>query len=139
MSWNCTAYFSGDRALLLTERTIVLCLYAAHTCLFNYKSDYSKFAQLTMTWPWRELLVFSWQPSFSLSPSNFSSFWFYLPFKSFFVCVWQLFLLISNNSNLSENCDTVCNFWIMLHLLVNIWILYLTWLWCVNICKEASK
>ena len=32
MSWNCTAYFSDARALLLTERVIVLCVYAAHAC-----------------------------------------------------------------------------------------------------------
>ena len=42
MSWNCTAYFLDARALLLTERVIVLCVYAAHACSFNYKSDYSK-------------------------------------------------------------------------------------------------
>ena len=41
MSSNCTAYFSDARALLLTERVIVLCVYAAHECPFNYKSDYS--------------------------------------------------------------------------------------------------
>ena len=35
MSWNCTAYFSDARALLLTERVI------AHACSFNYWSDYS--------------------------------------------------------------------------------------------------
>ena len=43
MSWNCTAYYDVDaRALLLllTECVIVLCMYAAHTCSFNYKSDY---------------------------------------------------------------------------------------------------
>ena len=39
---NCTAYFLDAQALLLTERVIVLCVYAAHTCSFNYKSDYSK-------------------------------------------------------------------------------------------------
>ena len=31
-----TAYFSDARALLLTERVIVLCVYAAHACSFNY-------------------------------------------------------------------------------------------------------
>ena len=41
MSWNCTAYFSDARALLLTERVIVLCVYAAHACSFNCWSDYS--------------------------------------------------------------------------------------------------
>ena len=30
MTWNCTAYFSDAWALLLTERVIVLCVYAAH-------------------------------------------------------------------------------------------------------------
>ena len=38
MSWNCTAYFVEAWALL-KERVIVLCMYAAHACLFNYKSD----------------------------------------------------------------------------------------------------
>ena len=42
MSWNCTAYFLDARALLLTERVIVLCVYATHACSFNYKSDYNK-------------------------------------------------------------------------------------------------
>ena len=42
MSWNCTAYFLDARALLLTEHVIVLCVYAAHACSFNYKSDYRK-------------------------------------------------------------------------------------------------
>ena len=41
VSWNCTAYFLDARALLITEHVIVLCMYAAHSCLFNYKSDYS--------------------------------------------------------------------------------------------------
>ena len=41
MSWNCTAYFLDAWALLLTERVIVLRVYAAHACSFNYKSDYS--------------------------------------------------------------------------------------------------
>ena len=41
MSWNCTAYFSDARVLLLTKRVIVLCVYAAHACSFNYWSDYN--------------------------------------------------------------------------------------------------
>ena len=41
MSWNCTAYFSDARALLLTERVIVLCVNAAHAYSFNYYSDYN--------------------------------------------------------------------------------------------------
>ena len=44
MSCNYTAYISDARALLLTEHSenvIVLCVYAAHACSFNYKSDYS--------------------------------------------------------------------------------------------------
>ena len=36
MSWNCTAYFSDARALLLTERVIVVCVYAAHSCRAAY-------------------------------------------------------------------------------------------------------
>ena len=36
MSWNCTAYFSDARTSLLMERVIVLCVYAAHACSFNY-------------------------------------------------------------------------------------------------------
>ena len=40
MSWNYNAYFLDARALLLPERVIVLCVYTAHACLFNYKSDY---------------------------------------------------------------------------------------------------
>ena len=42
MSWDCTAYFLDARATsveLLTERILVLCVYAAHACPFNYKSD----------------------------------------------------------------------------------------------------
>ena len=33
-----------QRALMLTERVIVLCVYAAHAyaCLFNYKSDIAR-------------------------------------------------------------------------------------------------
>ena len=50
MSWNCTAYFSDAWALLLTEHVIVLCVYAAHACSFNYKSDYTQ---------WLELRVFT--------------------------------------------------------------------------------
>ena len=42
MSWNYTAYFLDAWALLLTEGVIVLYVYAAHTCSFNYKSDYNK-------------------------------------------------------------------------------------------------
>ena len=42
MSWNCTVYFLDARALLLTEHEILLCVYAAHACSFNYKSDYSR-------------------------------------------------------------------------------------------------
>ena len=42
MSWNYTAYILDARALLLTERVIVLCVYAAQACLFNYKSDYRR-------------------------------------------------------------------------------------------------
>ena len=41
-TWNCTAYFLDARALLLTGHVIVLCMYAAHACSFNYKSDYSR-------------------------------------------------------------------------------------------------
>ena len=41
MSWNCTAYFLDARTLLLTEHLLVLCVYAAHPCSFNYKSEYS--------------------------------------------------------------------------------------------------
>ena len=40
-SMSCTAYFSDARVLLLTEHVIVFCVYAAHACSFNYKSDYS--------------------------------------------------------------------------------------------------
>ena len=40
MSSNCTAYFLDAPVLLLTERAIVLRMYAAHACSFNYKSDY---------------------------------------------------------------------------------------------------
>ena len=39
MSWNCTAYFSDAQALLLTERLIVLLVYAAHLCLFYTSLD----------------------------------------------------------------------------------------------------
>ena len=41
MSWNCTAYFLDAQTLPLTERVIVLSVYAAHACSLNYKSDYS--------------------------------------------------------------------------------------------------
>ena len=37
-NWNCTAYFLDARiarALLLTERAIVVCVYAAHAYSFN--------------------------------------------------------------------------------------------------------
>ena len=54
MSWNCTAYFSDTRALLLTERVIVLCVYAAHACSFNYWSDYSQ-ASIVQFHPWAGL------------------------------------------------------------------------------------
>ena len=37
MSWNFTAYFLDFRTLLLTECVIVLCVYDAHACSFNYK------------------------------------------------------------------------------------------------------
>ena len=59
MSWNCIVYFLDFRALLLTERVIVLCVYAAHACSFNYKcicsactawvNDLLKYARLLMT------------------------------------------------------------------------------------------
>ena len=43
--WFCnpkylSSTFLDARALLLTERVIVWCVYTAHTCSFNYKSDY---------------------------------------------------------------------------------------------------
>ena len=51
MSWYCTVHFLDARALLLTERVIVLCVYAAHACSFNYESVYS------MDAPWDEAVV----------------------------------------------------------------------------------
>ena len=35
---------------VVTERVIVLCMYAAHTCSFNYKSDYSYCCCLRELW-----------------------------------------------------------------------------------------
>ena len=76
MSWNDTAYFLDAQALL-TKRIIVLCVYAARACSFNYKSDYSISWIFLWIHPWINLKVFSYIifsvqyfQFYSLSPTN---------------------------------------------------------------------